>query len=261
MSEVALKEDTTKAVAKRKAATSDVSSQVQSEAAAIISMLERAARDPQVDIVKMERLFEMAERVRAREAEAAYNTAMAAAQAALVPVAKNQYNDQTKSKYADLAAIIEVAMPIINKHGFGISHSEFKSDREGHMGVACDVMHTGGHSKHYEFHVPVDGTGMKGNPNKTATHAYGSTFMYGRRYATCGVFNIATKEDNDGNGASAADDKITQEQADKIKSLIVDVGADIQRFLHLGGVECVEDIPASQYQKAIDLLEAKRRRK
>ena len=34
----------------------------QTETAALISMIERAARDPSVDITKMERLFEMAER-------------------------------------------------------------------------------------------------------------------------------------------------------------------------------------------------------
>src|SRR4051812_44986210 len=104
------------------------------ESAALISMIERAARDPAVDITKMERLFEMSERVRAREAESAFNAAMSAAQAALVPVIKNRKNDQTRSKYADHSAIAEQAMPTIHQHGFGVICSEFKSDRPDHLG-------------------------------------------------------------------------------------------------------------------------------
>lgn len=260
MSEPALKEDSTKVVAKRK--TAEVPAALpMSEGDALISMIERAARDPQVDIGKMERLFEMSERVRNRNAEAAFNAAMAAAQAELVPVAKNQTNKQTSSKYADLAAICEAAMPIINRHGFGVVCSEIKSDKPDCMGVLCNVKHSGGHSERHEFSVPLDGTGIKGNANKTDTHAYGSTFTYGRRYAICGVFNIATKEDTDGNGSGSSSEKITDVQAAKIKSLIVEVGADIQRFLAMGEVDSVEDILASQYDKAVALLETKRRRK
>ena len=59
---------------------------VTSEAGALISMIERAARDPAVDIAKMERLFDMQERAEKRRAETAFNAAMAAAQAELEPV-------------------------------------------------------------------------------------------------------------------------------------------------------------------------------
>jgi hypothetical protein len=43
-------------------------------------------------------------------------------------------------------------------------------------------------------------TGPKGNQNKTATHGFGSTMSYGRRYLICLIFNITlTNEDQDGN--------------------------------------------------------------
>lgn len=228
------------------------------ESAAIIQMIERAARDPNVDIVKMERLFEMHQSVLKRNAEAAFNTAMAEAQAELVPVAKNQTNKQTGSKYADIAAISEAAMPTVHKHGFGLIFSEFKSERPDHMGVACTVTHAGGHSTRHEFNVPVDGTGMKGNPNKTATHAYGSTFMYGRRYATCGVFNIVTKEDDDGNAAGAPE-FITDEQAQQIRDQIDALGVDIEKFFAWLNVDGIAKIPAKRFQSALDALDAKRR--
>lgn len=227
-----------------------------SESAALISMLERAARDPSVDIVKMERLFEMAERVRTREAEAAFNAAMSAAQAELVPVAKNAKNKQTGSDYANLAAIAALAMPVIYKHGFGAICSEFESKKPDHIGVACEVTHSGGHSKRYEFNIPTDGTGMKGNPNKTATHAYGSTLSYGERYAKCKVFGIATKDD-DGNAAGGIQrERITEKQASELKALMEKAGLVDQIICEHFKVESIADLTPSEFQTATNKCKA-----
>lgn len=226
---------------------------------AFLAMIERAARDPQTDIDKMERLFAMSERVRARDAETAFNAAMAAAQAELLPVARNKSNDQTKSKYADLAAIADAAMPIIHKHGFGITCSEFRSDREDHLGVACKVTHAAGHSERHEFHIPWDGAGLKGNANKTPTHAYGSTMSYGRRYATCNVFNIATKDD-DGNGANkttAAPERITEEQLANLNKLLQQTpepAANVQITLQRFKVDNLSDLNPKQYDLCVRKL-------
>ena len=54
--------------------------QAQGETAAILSMIERAARDPAVDIAKMERLFEMHSTMQSRQAEQRFNAAMATVQ-------------------------------------------------------------------------------------------------------------------------------------------------------------------------------------
>jgi hypothetical protein len=229
------------------------------ESAALISMIERAARDPAVDIVKMERLFEMAERVKNREAEAAFNAAMAAAQIELVPVARNQKNKQTNSNYADLAAIAAEAMPIIHKHGFGFITSEFESKKPDHLGVAAEVVHSSGHSKRYEFNVPWDGAGMKDNANKTATHAYGSTLSYGERYAKCKVFGIATKDD-DGNAAGAkVSEFVSDEQIDAISKKIIEVGANVEAFLKMGEVESISDIAANRFDQVMALLDMKKK--
>ena len=225
------------------------------ESAALISMIERAARDPNVDIDKMERLFQMHERIDKQRRETAYNAAMAAAQAELIPVARKLHNQQTRSKYADLAALAEAAMPIIYRHGFGISHSEFKSDRPNNLGVRAEVTHAAGFSKSYDFHIPMDGAGLKGNANMTATHAYGSTFSYGRRYSTCGVFNIATKDD-DGN---AAGNKPAAESAtlDQVKALIAEAGSDIAWFLEHYSVETLDDLTGKQRDEIKSKLTAK----
>jgi hypothetical protein len=41
---------------------------------------------------------------------------------------------------------------------------------------------------------------MRGSPNKTAIHGFGSAMSYGRRYLLLLIFNLAMRhEDNDGN--------------------------------------------------------------
>lgn len=231
------------------------------ESGALIAMIERAARDPQVDIVKMKELFAMHREIEQRRSEAAFNAAMAQAQAALIPVIKNKDNKQTHSRYADLAAIAEQAMPIIYRHGFGLIFSEFESKKPDCMGVACKVTHADGHSERHEFNVPLDGAGMKGTANKTATHAYGSSFMYGRRYATCGVFNIATKDD-DGNAAgrataAAQSPPVSEAQVAELKALMEKAEVDEQIIFEHFKVTALSELTVAQQKTATAKLSAK----
>lgn len=234
----------TKAVAKIEPASAPAPI---SEAAAIVSMIERAARDPSVDIDKMERLFQMHERVEAKAKEAAFNAALAAAQAELRPVARKLNNTQTNSKYADLAAISDAVDPIIHKHNFGVISSEFQSALPQHIGVRIKVTHAAGHSESFDFNIPLDGAGLRGTTNKTPTHAYAATITYGRRYAKCAVFDIATKNDVDGNQPTG---NITPDQSEEIAHLITATGTDINAVLAFHKVESLSDMTAADYRTA-----------
>lgn len=229
---------------------------VQGDSGALLSMIERAARDPTVDIAKMERLFDMHERIESRRAEQAFNAAMAAAQAEMAPVSKNKPNTQTNSRYADLAALAEQAKPIISKHGFAPSFGTDVSPKPNHERIVCDLSHRDGHSRRYMVDVPSDGVGIKGTTNKTATHAMGSTLSYGRRYLTLLMFDIATKDD-DGNAVSVPQGYISEAQYKELSDLIRATGTDLDAFLQLGGVESLSDIPAAQFNGAKAKLLAK----
>lgn len=185
------------ALTKRQEQPSQVAAPVASEDA-WLSMIERAARDPAIDVSKMERMFEMRERVMKTSAEQAFNASFVAVRAAVGPVIKNKSNDQTRSKYADLFAIADVLDPIMTENGFAATFGTADCPIEGHYRITGTLLHAQGHSKEYHVDVPVDGAGIKGQTNKTATHAFGSTMTYGRRYLKVAMFDISIT-DNDGN--------------------------------------------------------------
>lgn len=174
------------------------------EGAAMIDAILAAARDPSMDVEKMERLFAMHERMQDRQAAQAYAAAMTAAQAEMRPIVKDGFNEQTSSEYAKLEAIDEAIRPIYTRNGFSLSFGTKPSTLEAHICVVCEVTHADGHSKSFEYDNPMDATGIAGKTNKTPTHARGSAVTYARRYLTLMIFNLSTerKHDDDGNAAT-----------------------------------------------------------
>lgn len=231
-----------------------------SEQSAIFSIIERAARDPNVDLDKMERLMAMRQTELDRQAKIAFFTAMKNAQAEMKPVVRDADNDQTKSKYARYETISDAIQPIITKHGFSLSFDEGTPEKENHIRVLCDVMHEGGYSKQYHGDVPFDNVGMKGNANKTATHAYGSTKSYGKRYLKCDIFDVSLKNaDDDGNAAGEPESVISEEQAATIRKLIEETGTPIEKFCEWAKIDAVPDLLSRHFDKAVRVLQQRRK--
>lgn len=251
------------AVTKHDAAEPAALAPIQSESAAIISMIERMASDPTVDIARLEKILELRERVEAKNAERDFNAAMASAQAEMPQVVRNADNEQTKSKYATLEKINAAMSPIISKHGFSMSFGTADSPHAGHYRIVCTTSHVGGHSREDHADVPIDLGGIKGNQNKTATHAFGSTMSYGRRYLTMMIFNVTTKkEDDDGNGGRDGYrngvELIYPSEAHGLGLLIEEVGANLPIFLRYYGIVSLDELPAHRLAEATAKLNAKR---
>lgn len=220
---------------------------------AMVSVLERMMTDQSVPMERLEKAMDMFERLQAQQAEKAFNAALAASQAEMPQIAKNRKNLHTKSKYSDLAAINEKAQPIYGKHGLSVSFSTFKSEFPGHYGVQGTLSHADGHSKVYPADIPADTGGMKGNTNKTATQAFGSTMSYGQRYLVCLIFNIATSMDDDGNRSSNKIEYINETQIKELDKLLVDTNSDKEKYLNYIACDELGDIPAEffEHQKTV----------
>jgi hypothetical protein len=227
-----------------------------SETAAIIHMIERAARDPSMDIDKLERLIQMRERQEAREAESKFNAAMAAAQAEMRPVSADANNPQTKSKYASYFALDKAIRPIYTKHGFSLSFDEGDCPKPEHIRVLCYVANAG-HIRVYRKDMPADGKGAKGGDVMTKTHASGAAATYGARYLLKGIFNIAIGESDDDGNAAGGGPVISAEQVERLQSLIVQTGSDIAKFCAWLKVERIEHLPVRDFGRALAALERK----
>lgn len=187
------------------------------EAASLIQVIAAAARNPQVDIEKMERLWVIHEGLRNRTAEEAFNSAMNQAQGEMGPIGVDATNQQTRSKYATYAKLDRALRPIYTRHGFSISFDTGEGAPEAHVRVLAYVSHRNGHTRTYHCDMPADGKGAKGGDVMTKTHATGSATSYGMRYLLKMIFNIAVgDEDDDGNAASGTGAKAAGSMVEKI---------------------------------------------
>jgi hypothetical protein len=244
---------------------------VQSETAAILSMIERLARDPSVDIGRVERMMALHRETKLEKAREDYNIAMAAVQAELPQIKRDARNDHTKSQYARLETISAAVDPIITKHGLSLSYGTEPSDLPNHYRVVCTVAR-GAHERRFTLDTPADGVGSGGKATKTAVQAMGSALSYARRYLKLMIFDIAlTNEDNDGNRMD--DDRpqrreperqpepirhdrpvITQAQADDLRDLLREKKAPERDFLAWLKLARIDDIPADIYAECVEAI-------
>lgn len=219
------------------------------ENSAIISMIERAARDPAVDLTKMERLLAMRKEMLADEAIKAFNQAVASAKAEIPPIIKNAKGHNSKA-YADFAAIARAVDPIISKHGLSY---RFRTTQNGMISVTCVLSHIAGHYEETTLSGPSDTSG-----SKNAIQAIGSTLTYLQRYSLVQALGLAASNDDDGK-AGGNGDTITDEQAMQLVDLLESVGADRAKFLKFFLIESVASLPAAKFKQATDMLNQKAR--
>lgn len=183
----------------------------------LLAVIERAARDPNVDIDKMERLIEMQERVQRRNAEVAFYDALAVMQPKLpIITEKGGIKDRSgkvQSTYALWEDINEAISPILSEHGFSLT---FKGRTEDGKFITVGILaHRDGHRETTEVELPADNSG-----SKNAVQAIGSAKSYGKRYAAFDLLNITTRgADDDGNAAGNAQ-TIDEGQAKALRDLI-----------------------------------------
>jgi hypothetical protein len=163
-------------------------------AAEAVSLFERLARDPSVDVEKLERLIGMQERILAHAAKSAFNTAFAAMQGDIPTIVEHGKTD--KGTYARLEDIIDKVRPVLKRHGFTLSHRTEWPDAKT-VKVIGILTHQEGHERTSEFLSSADQTG-----SKNAIQALGSAVSYGRRYTTKDLLAIVTTDEDDDGGKS-----------------------------------------------------------
>ena len=179
--------------------------------------------------------------------------ALCLAQGEMMAISKSRNNTHFKSKYAGLDEIIDMARPILTKHGLSVVQMPVFED--GNCGVETVIYHESGENINCgKLLLPLGrGGGAQGA---------GSSITYARRYAFSAALMISCDEDDDGNGAqtsykqqsapSVSDNPApaTKEQVDRFKAACEAKGYDVPERCELMTIaqlkKAFEDMEKSQ---------------
>lgn len=117
--------------------------------------------------------------------------ALIKAQSQIKSVHKSAENPYFRSKYADLATIIEASRKPLTENNLAFLTIVGKGSSE--IPITGILLHSSGQWLSGTLSLPVD---------KRSAQAVGSAISYGRRYAMVAMLNIATDDDDDGNAAT-----------------------------------------------------------
>jgi hypothetical protein len=235
----------------------------------ILSLIEKVALDPQADVEKLERMMAMYERLKAKEAELAYNTAKGRILRKLagIRIVKNRavlYETEKEKpqkgtykafKYAPLEEIDKHLRPLLAAEDMDLSYSDEPQEGGGIL-ICGRLKHLP--SGHYEdsfMPAPPDTTG-----GKSGVQAVGSTNSFLRRYVACNIFNIVVVEDDDDGAGGTIDEAQTKTILDLVNK--AKVGPKFLKYMKAHSIEeagsleaAVATIAARDYRKAISTLE------
>lgn len=121
------------------------------------------------------------------------SAALAKAQGEIKGAAKATLNTYFTSKYADLAACVDVAKEPLSKNGLSVMQV-VDADEAGNMRLVTYLTHSSGQWMRSIYPI---------KPVKNDPQGVGSAITYARRYSYCAIVGVvAENEDDDGNAAS-----------------------------------------------------------
>ena len=182
-------------------------------------------------------------------AEVSIIAALAKALPELESAKKNKANPAFKSKYADLAAVIEALEPI-RKHG--LWYRQVLHESADGVNVETIYIHEGGDTLSAgSLYMPA---------TKRDAQGFGSALTYARRYSLQAAFGLAT-EDDDGNAAvksaPAVSQPISAAEWGIITDLITQTSTDAKAFCEAFKIASVKNLLTSDFDRARAMLNKK----
>ena len=150
--------------------------------------------------------------------------------------------------YLPYEEIMAKVQPLLRKYGFSVSFStEFRDNR---ILQTCTLQHRAGYHRDFKAYVRAGG----GPPGANESQADGAAMSYAKRYALCNALNITVERDTDARPEGTA---ITEEQADTLRRMVKDSGADEAKFLKYAGVNFYTDIGSKRFPELYKTLAKK----
>ena len=223
-----------------------------SESAAILSVIERMATNPDIDPDRIERFIALKERMDKEAAEKAFNAAITAAKADIRPITRRTKGHN--GNYADLATIADAVDPVLSAHGLSYRHKVDQNN--GAITVTCIVSHDLGHRESTTITAAADTSG-----SKNSIQAIGSTQTYLMRYTLVAALGLSTAKDDDGQSAGRGSGTVSDAQVSELRKLIEQTETDIAKFCETFKIDALPDLPAAAFDAATKSLHIKLARK
>ena len=232
-----------------------------------LSVIMRAAQDPNVNVEKVGQLIALFERMQDRQAKQEFDDALRLAQARMPRVTMdghliNQATGAVQSRFAKIENIDKFLRPILTEFGFSVTTSIIGTELaktpvirkgadavviESTLYVAEGILRKGGHKEHFYTRLALDTSG-----NKNLTQGMGSTQKYARRQLLMMMFNVITVgEDTDANPV----EYVTGEQVNQILDYCSHLGKKTESLVLTAlQVGSLEQIPRSRFAESIGWL-------
>lgn len=185
-------------------------------------------------------------------------TALSKAQGELENASKSSNNPHFRSKYADLAEILNTIRPVFSSHGLAVT--QCPSFEGGVASVETVLMHSSGQWISSVISAPC---------SKQDAQGVGSAITYCRRYALAAVAGIA-QEDDDANSAvghaprqqqsqqqsaPAQPPRISKIQADRLRGALKVAGLEEADWCESAHLPSLESLPASKFSGAMEHIQ------
>lgn len=223
-------------------------------------VLIQAAVDKGLSAETVEKLYALHERISDRFEARSFNLALTKFQATcpIVPLGgeNKSLTDSGTGKYHRYARLEQDILPTVSGHlhNHGFSWTWDTETYKDSVKVTCTLRHIDGHQCSASFGVPLDD---RANRATSPAQKFGNIETYCRRLSFIQVTGIRVG-DPDTDATPGA--KISTDQSFTIESLITESGADRVRFLKFMKTDSIESIPASEYDRAINCLNEKKRK-
>lgn len=202
------------------------------------------------DMATLERLMDLQDRWEAKEAQKAFNAAIAAFAANPPKVTKDKTNLQYDSRYSSLENTVNTVSAALGPHGLSAS---WEISQAGTISVTCVLSHVLGHSKSVTLSGPPDTSGKKNDLQQiksTLTYLKLATFE-----AVTGTASEVGSFNDDGNSACAPVEHITEQQEIKLRELLEAAGKDEDKLVRWLKIDKLSDLPASWYDKTVTKIQ------
>lgn len=129
------------------------------------------------------------------------------AQREMRPAIKDSTNPHFRSKYSDLASVMEAIREPIGNNGLSIWQDATLEDLG--VSITTRIVHVSGQWVEFgPLTIPL---------GKRDAHAVGSACSYGKRYSLCAALGVVSDDDDDGNKAVSSASKMIQDNSTGVK--------------------------------------------